>query len=578
MMPSSGKYLRLRIWLVAVLFCCFLLVIAARAVHIQVFCGPMLSARAKGQYQTSVKTSSRRGTIRDAQGNALAVSLEMVSLAAHPRQIDDPKQFASRLAPVLGLNPGQMERQLKGKSPFIWIKRQASPEEARAVEALKLDGISFHREYRRLYPNMTLAAQVIGFCNIDGKGLEGIELQYETELNAGVASRKALRDALGRHFGTEAEKDRMPAGNDLALTIDATVQHLAERALERAVTDHKARAGMAVVMDPATGGVLAMANYPLFNPNQVSAYRPGSWRNRIVADSFEPGSTMKVFVASAALDRGGYTPESRFFCENGAYRIGGHTIHDTHPHGWLTLQGVVMCSSNIGAIKIGEGLGREIFHRTLEEFGFGRPLGLDFPGETGGNLAPYARWTNVDAGAIAFGQGVSVSALQMAAATGAIANDGVLMQPYLVKEIRDPSGRMVQGFVPKSLRRVVSARTARQIKSILGTVVNPGGTGTNAALQGYTVGGKTGTAQKIDPAGGYARDRYIGSFVGFAPLENPRIVVLVAIDEPQGSHYGGVVAAPAFREIAQKTLDYLNVPPQPRPENLILARQSEVTG
>jgi cell division protein FtsI (penicillin-binding protein 3) len=576
---TTGKYLRLRIWVLAMVFCGLLFVVAARAVQVQVLWGPELAARAKGQYETSVATSARRGTIRDTRGSPLAVSLELTSVGAHPRQIDDPAKVARRLAPLLKLRTDAVSRSLAAKRPFVWIKRQALPDEVKAVEALKLEGISFHHEYRRFYPNKTLAAQVLGFCNIDGKGMEGIEHFYDQHLNADAGSRKALRDALGRHFAADDEAARLPAGNDVVLTIDNTIQHLAETAVENAVTTNEAISGMALVMDPATGAILAMAHYPFFNPNNFSSATPQLWRNRIVADSFEPGSTMKIFTAAAALDRGGFAPKSTFFCENGSYRIGRHTIHDTKPHGVLTMQDVVMCSSNIGAVKIGQGLGRQVLHQTLTDFNFGRPLGVDFPGETGGDLSPYSQWTNVDAAAIAFGQGVSASALQLASATAAIANHGILMQPYLVKEIRDPSGRLVQGVVPKPLRRVVSERSAAQLRSILGTVVHDGGTGTNAALIGYTAGGKTGTAQKVDPAGGYARGRYIGSFVGFAPLENPRIVVLVSIDEPRRAHYGGVVAAPAFREICQKSLDYLNVPPAAPPAGgVILARQGEVTG
>lgn len=580
-MPPTrpGKYLRLRIWLLAVGFCAILLVVAVRAVQVQVLWGPELAARAKGQYETSVTTNARRGTIRDARGNPLAVSLELTSVAAHPRQIEDPGKVARRLAPLLGLRTETLARRLAANRSFVWVKRQADPDEVQAVEALEIEGVSFHHEYRRFYPNKTLAAQVLGFCNIDGKGMEGIEHYYERYLNADAASRKALRDALGRHFAADDQSARLPVGNDVVLTIDTTIQHLAETAIEQAVTTHEASSGMALVMDPASGAILAMAHYPFFNPNNYTRATPQLWRNRIVADSFEPGSTMKIFTAAAALDRGGYAPQSIFFCENGSFRIGRHTIHDTKPHGWLTLQDVVMCSSNIGAVKIGQGLGRQVLHQTLVDFNFGRPLGLDFPGETGGRLSDHSRWTDIDAGAIAFGQGVSVSALQLAAATAAIANDGVMMQPYLVKEIRDPSGRLVQGVVPRPLRRVVSARAAGQLRSILGTVVHDGGTATNAALSGYTAGGKTGTAQKVDPAGGYARNRYIGSFVGFAPLENPRLVVLVSLDEPRRAHYGGVVAAPAFREISQKSLDYLNVPPAARPAgDVILARQSEVAG
>ena len=579
MINPSDKYIRLRIWIVALGFCSMLLVIAGQAIHIQVICGPALATRATDQYETSVHTGARRGSIRDAQGRPLAVSLELTSVAAHPRQIDDRRDTARRLAAALGLKAAELQRKLSTDQPFVWVQRQVPPDRARQAEALDLKGVSYHREYSRFYPNKALAGQVLGFCDIDGKGLEGIEHHYERYLNAEALAHRALRDALGRRFGTGDLAGRLPSGNDVVLTLDAAIQHIAETTLSEAVASYQARSGMALVLEPATGAVLAMAHQPMFNPNNN---RRGTgaeqWRNRIVTDRFEPGSTMKMFIAAAAIDSGAYTPNSIFFCENGAYRIGGHVVHDTKPHAWLSLANVLKYSSNIGAIKIGEGIQHAAFYQALDRFGFGARTGVDFPGETTGNLPPYERWTAVDAGAIAFGQGVSVSALQLAAAVGAIANDGVMMQPHMVREIRDANGRIIHRIDPRPVRRVVSAGSARLVRAMLASVLEPGGTGTNAALNGYTAGGKTGTAQKIAPGGGYADDRFIASFVGFAPLQQPRITVLVVIDEPRRNHYGGVVAAPVFREICQKALDYFNVPPERRIDSLILARQSEVTG
>ena len=578
MTKSPDKFVRLRVWLVGVGFYTLLLAIAARAVHVQVFCGPDLAARAADQYQTSVYTDAQRGMIRDAEGRPLAVSLEVASIGVHPRQITDKPRTAKQVAAVLGLEVAHLTSLLNADRPFVWIQRQVPPDQADRIEALDLKGITFHREYSRFYPNKQLAGQVLGFCGIDGKGLEGIEHHCEADLNTETQAHPAMRDALGRRFGTGSLAAQVPVGNDVLLTLNATIQHIAETALNQAVIDHQAKSGMALVLDPSTGAVMAMAQMPTFNPNNYRDYSARQWRNRCITDAFEPGSTMKVFIAAAALESGAYTPESRFFCENGKYRLANHVVHDTKPHAWLTMAEVIKYSSNIGAVKIGEGLGRANFHAALRLFGFGDRTGFDFPGETPGSLLPYQRWTTVDAGAIAFGHGLSLSALQLATAMGAIANDGVMMQPYLVKEIRNPRGRIIHQTQPRPIRRVVSPASARKVRTMLAGVLEPGGTATKAALQDYAAGGKTGTAHKVKPGGGYDRDRYVSSFIGLAPLEKPRIVVLVVIDEPRRGHYGGTVAAPVFREICQKTLNFLNVPPKTEPETLILARQAEMTG
>jgi cell division protein FtsI (penicillin-binding protein 3) len=579
MTGSADRFIRLRVWLVGVGFYALLLLIAGRAVYIQVMRGPELAARAADQYQTSVRTGAQRGAIRDAEGRPLAVSLEVASVGAHPRQITDKARTAQRLSDALGIKATELTRLLHTERPFVWIQRHVPPDQARRIEALRLEGITFQREYSRFYPNKHLAGQVLGFCNIDGKGLEGIEHRYEAVLNAETQARPAMRDALGRRFGTgPMAVAQVPAGHDVVLTLNATIQHIAETALQQAVVDHQAGAGVALVIEPSTGAILAMAQAPAFNPNNYRAYSSQQWRNRCITDAFEPGSTMKVFIAAAALEAGIYTPRSRFYCENGKYRLASHVVHDTKPHAWLTMAEVIKYSSNIGAIKIGEGLGKANFHAALQRFGFGDRTGFDFPGETPGSLLPHERWTTVDAGAIAFGHGLSLSALQLATAMGAIANDGILMQPHIVKEIRDPRGQIIEQTQPRPIRQVVSAATARQVRTMLAGVVEPGGTATKAALKDYGAGGKTGTAHKIKPGGGYDRNRFVASFVGLAPLDKPRVVVLVVIDEPRRGHYGGTVAAPVFREICQKTLNFLNVPPQTDPGTMILARQAEATG
>jgi cell division protein FtsI (penicillin-binding protein 3) len=361
------------------------------------------------------------------------------------------------------------------------------------------------------------------------------------------------------------------SGKNLVLTIDSAVQYIAEKALGEAVKTFSAKSGMAIVMVPKTGAILALAHVPLFNPNSVERFNRKFWRNRIITDPFEPGSTMKIFSAAAAIESGSSSPSSIFFCENGAYKMGRHVIHDTHEHGWLSLQQIIKYSSNIGAIKFSAITGPEYLSRTLQDFGFGSKTGIDCPGETAGSLPPFKRWTKVDAGTISFGQGVSVSALQLIVATSAVANKGILMRPYVVQAITDHNGRLIKSFGPGKIRRAISEKTAGALSRIMQTVITEGGTGVNAALEGYSVCGKTGTAQKIDENGGYSYEKYVASFVGFAPMKNPQIAVLVVVDEPQKQHYGSIVAAPAFKAIAQETLDYMHIAPKGKSDKLMVS-------
>jgi cell division protein FtsI (penicillin-binding protein 3) len=335
---------------------------------------------------------------------------------------------------------------------------------------------------------------------------------------------------------------------------------------------------MAIVMAPATGEVLALAHYPFFNPNRYGSFKRDLWRNRAVTDPFEPGSTMKIFSVAAAIDSGVCSPSTIFYCENGEYRIGRNTIHDTKSHGWLSLQQIVKYSSNIGSVKMTEKLGARQLHAYLNAFGFGRRSGITCPGETAGSLSPFKSWSAIDTGAISFGQGISVSAIQLIAAASAIANDGLLMKPMLVREITDRNGGTVKRFSPESVRRVVSSHTAGTVRRILKTVITEGGTGVNAALEGYSVCGKTGTAQKIDSSGTYAKGRYLSSFLGLVPADQPELAILVLLDEPTVQSYGGIVAAPAFRQIALETLSYLNIPPGPDADRLRVSRGNRANG
>lgn len=554
-----------------------LLTISVQAIRLHVFKGPWLSERAAREYERAMVVHGKRGAITDRNGSPLAVSIDSPSIAAYPRQITDRKAAARQLAGALNQSRRDVLRKLDTKRTFVWLKRQATPRQAEAVQALGIKGVDFITEHSRYYPSKTLAAQLVGFSGIDGHGLEGMEYFYNTCLRGGEEEITVLKDALGRRFEGQGIPANLAGGNNVVLTIDRTIQHIAQKALEASVTGYEAQSGMAIVMAPATGEVLALALYPFFNPNSYGDYRRELWRNRAITDPFEPGSTMKIFSVAAAIDSGVCSASTIFFCENGEYRIGRHTIHDTKSHGWLSLQQIVKYSSNIGSVKMAEKLGAHQLHDYLRAFGFGRRSGIACPGETAGSLSPFKSWSAIDAGAISFGQGISVSAIQLIAAVSAIANDGILMKPMLVKEITDRNGQTVERFSPVPVRRVVSSHSAAAVRRILKTVVTEGGTGVNAALDGYSVGGKTGTAQKIDKSGTYAKGRYIASFVGVAPADHPELAILVVVDEPS-QHYGSIVAAPAFRQIALETLSYLNIPPGPDADRLQVSREDRANG
>jgi len=560
MKSIKKNHIKLRTILIGFIFSIFLSAIGARAFYLQVFCSSWLSRKAANQYEKSLIFHGKRGTIYDTNHREMALSIDVTSIVAYPPNIEEPAATSKALNKTLKIDLNSLKQRLTSDRSFVWVKRKVTPKEVKDVKALDLKGIDFISEHERFYPNKTLAAQMLGFSGTDGHGLEGIEYYYDTYLKGSTCSFTVLKDAFKRGF--DAEKSVMPdcSGNNLILTIDYNIQYLSERALEEASVKFNAESGMAIVMSPKTGAILAVAHYPFFNPNSFGEFDQNLWRNRSITDPFEPGSTMKIFSACAAIEFGGYSPNAIFFCENGKYQIGKNVVRDTHPHGWLSLQQIIKFSSNIGTIKVSEMVGPEHIYKTFRNFGFGEKTGIDCPGETSGSLSHYNRWSKIDAGAISFGQGVAVSALQLITAASAIANDGVLMAPYIVQAITDQNGRLIKSSSPRMVRRVVSLKTARTVKKIMASVTTEGGTGVNAALEGYTVCGKTGTAQKIDEKGTYSNEKYTASFLGFIPAEDPEIAVLVVIDEPQGKHYGSIVAAPAFKRIAHETVNYMNIP------------------
>lgn len=576
---SNQKSLRLRMALIGLVFFIGFATIIGRAVYLQVFFGPSLAEKASGQYEKTIQTNGKRGSIFDTRMREVAVSIETLSLAAYPRKIQNPRQTAQAMARIIKVKSQPLARKLASDRSFIWVKRQITPKEARAVKTLNLDGLEFLPEHSRYYPNRTLAAQLVGFTGIDGNGLEGIEYLFDAELTGRKQIATVLKDAFGRGFEAEEDMTASTSGNNVVLAIDGAIQHQAEKALQQAVEKHKAKSGIAVVMDPRTGDILALAHVPLFNPNTFKDFSRTVRRNRAVSDAFEPGSTMKLFSAAAALESGCCTPHTIFYCENGNYRIGSNTVHDTKKHGWLSLQRIVKYSSNIGAVKIGETIGGDTLHATLQRFGFGRATGIECPGETNGSLGANKKWSTFDVAAVSFGHGVSVSAVQLTAAVAAIANRGVLMKPRAVLKVTDARGRAIRTFDPQPVGQVISPKTAAAVTRMMEMVLTEGGTGVQAALKGYSACGKTGTAQKIGQDGTYAKDRYVASFVGFTPLEDPRLAILVVVDEPLGDdHYGGTVAAPVFREIAQSALGYLNVRPSERAPKMTVSKETKGTG
>jgi cell division protein FtsI (penicillin-binding protein 3) len=580
MKSVEKSYIKLRTIIVGVIFSLFLGIIGSKAVYLQVYQGSWLSQRAAKQYEGSFRFHGKRGTIYDANHREMAVSTDVTSIAAYPPQISDLRAAENKLAKVLKLDKKILRNKLRSKKSFVWIKRKVTPKIANQLRELKIQGIDFITEHSRFYPNKTLAAQVLGFAGVDSHGLEGLEYHYDKYLRGATGKIKIFKDALGRGFDAQKDikEDQVYSGNNLILTIDTTVQYITEEALEEAVQNFSAESGMAIVMAPKTGAVLALAHFPRFNPNKFLDYSRDLWRNRAITDPFEPGSTLKIFSAAAAIESGKCTPETTFFCENGEYKIGENIVHDTRPLGWLSLQQIIKYSSNIGAAKLSEKLGPESLYTHLRYFGFGEKTGIDCPGETSGNLLPHKKWSNIDMAAISFGQGISVSAIQLITAACAIANDGILMKPYIVQAVTNPNGRLIKNFGPVRVKRSASIETAGAVRHIMKSVIDEGGTGVNARLEGYTACGKTGTAQKTDESGTYANENYMASFIGFAPAKKPVVAILVVIDEPRLNHYGGVVAAPVFKKIASATLNYMNVPPTTDTDRFTVGLSLEVRG
>ncbi|MBW2621485.1 MAG: penicillin-binding protein 2 [Deltaproteobacteria bacterium] len=565
MKEPQARWMRFRIILV---FGVFLLVwggLVLQLANLQIHDRTKLVKFAEREYSTKIKLIPIRGDIYDRNGEKLAVSLKADSVYANPLKVNNPAAAASQLAGVLNLDRRALHKRLTSKTYFVWIKRQIDPETAVKVRALKIQGIDFVKESKRFYPNMNLAAHVMGFVGVDAQGLEGLEVTYDKYLQGESGYMPVLRDALGQTYQNRLIETRPSTrGSNLILTLDRRIQYVVEKALSRATLEHNAKSGMAIVMRPQTGEILALAVSPGYNLNNYRRYSPAQWRNITLTDAFDPGSTFKVFMVAGALEEGVISPRDLIYCEGGEFLVGSRLVHDTKQYGWLPVNKIIKYSSNVGAVKIGQKLGPARVYDCLVKFGFGRKSGVDLPGESAGILRPYQKWREIDAANISFGQGISVTALQLISAVSALANKGVLMRPYIVSEVIDPSGKVIKRIKPRIVRRVVSEQVAHEATLMLRQVVQEGGTGTLAEPVGYQAAGKTGTAQKLDSSRGtYSKRRWVSSFMGFMPYDDPQLAVLVVLDEPWPQFYGGVVAAPVFKEIGEKVLPLLDVAPWP---------------
>ncbi len=567
----NTRWMRVRLLAVAGLMLLCALGLLYRIWTLQVSQSGWLEGLAREQYLKEITLEPMRGAIVDRNGAPMAVSVMTDSIFAMPREMDDKRRTARQLANVLELDPNTLDEKFSSRKHFTWIKRRVPPREVERVRELSLPGVYFTRESRRYYPSRELAGSIVGFAG-DGRGLEGIELMFDGRLRGSTVLAQGLRDAHGNLlFADGINPQDFSSGGKLVLTIDLTIQEIVETELDRAVRQSRARAGTAIVMEPFSGEILAMANVPLFNPNTFWRYarsQPQRFRNRAVTDCYEPGSTMKVFTMGTALQAGVVRPGELIDCGRGRLEVGDHIIHDSSQkkHDRLLLSEVLVHSSNVGIANVAGHLGKPGLWRGLRRFGFGHRTGVDLPGESRCVLRRPDDWSDVGLATISFGQGVSVTPLQLVAALGAVANGGVWMRPIVVKEIRGPQDELLQEFEAEPAGRVLDSRWAKVLTDMLVGVTQAGGTGARAAVSGFRVAGKTGTAQKVDPiAGGYSKDKRMASFMGFVPAERPRIVLLVVVDEPQTSPYGGVVAAPAFARMAAGILRYLGVFPRGEP-------------
>jgi cell division protein FtsI (penicillin-binding protein 3) len=583
MAKSSDNRVNKRIAFISLLIAPLFFVLIAKLFYIQVIKHNELLARANDQNQRYVSIESKRGTIYDRNMREMAVSIKTESIYLNPRNVSDPRETVRKISKTIHTKPFKLSKSLKEYRSFVWVKRQVTPELIKKVKDLDVKGIGFVEEYKRFYPKRELGGHVIGFVGIDNKGLEGLEYFHNDRLRGKSMRVRIERDALGRNIYRDDAGLKVPfSGYDLILTIDEVIQYVAEKELKKQVSRTQAKGGAVVVMDPYSGDVLALAEMPAFNPNIFPSYNPGIWRNSVVSDGYEPGSTFKIIEATAALEEKMIKPGDMIFCENGEIEVGGVTIRDHEKYGWLTFNDVIQKSSNIGAIKISQKLGNELFYDYIKRFGFGDKTGIDLPGEFPGLIRHPKEWSKVSIGAISIGQEILATPIQLINAMSSIANGGVLMRPRILKALAY-KGKIVQETKKEEIRRVMSSKTSMIMKGVLKNVVSEG-TGRLAAVNGFSAAGKTGTAQKYDvKLKAYSKDRYLASFVGFVPVKDPKVAILVIIDEPKESFWGGEVAAPVFSRVAEQVFRYMMVPTEKdrlyvRYDDRVKERENEIAG
>ncbi|HPY35780.1 MAG TPA: penicillin-binding protein [Smithellaceae bacterium] len=565
MATDVRRWLRVRIVSILVIFLVMFVALISRAFQLQVLSGQNLKALAQRQHTANLQMQPDRGIIYDRNGEKLAISVMADSVCADPSKIINIEATSAQIAKILNLDRKTVLQKISVPKNFCWLARRISPEQAVQIQSADIEGIFLIKEPKRFYPNGFLGAHLLGFVGDDNSGLEGLEYKYDAVLKEKPRHLAWVRDAKGKKLFLRAEKSETEKkeGLNIVLTIDYRIQYLVETHLKEAVSLRGAKGGVAIVMNPKTGEILALANEKGFNPNNVRGFSSNDWRNRAVADVFDPGSTFKPFLVAAALEEKVVKESDKIFCENGSFAIADRTIREANRkrHGYLSVREVLKYSSNIGAAKIAQKLKKEKYSQYLESFGFGAKTGIDLPGEASGILRSVQNWTNVDTATIAFGQGVSVTAIQMISAMSAIANDGVLMRPYIVRGFTDKDNNLVKMRTPEVVRQVISPETAQSMKMMLKEVVcSDDGTGRNANIANVAVAGKTGTAQKFDFSRNvYSSDKVRTSFIGFFPVENPQIAILVILDEPQTDKWGGVAAAPVFKNIGEQMLNCFEI-------------------
>jgi cell division protein FtsI (penicillin-binding protein 3) len=531
-----------------------------RLSYLQLFCHSEYLARAQRQQQRTIEITPKRGTIYDRNKRPLAMSIPVDSAFGVPAEIADENLAARLLSGVIGKPQEELEARFESSRSFVWIARKLPPEKAEAITALNLKGIYLQKENQRFYPKRDLAAHVLGFVDLDEKGLGGIEYELDHQIRGRSEKIVVMADARQRWFdGGEAQRE---SGADVLLTLDEKIQYITERELDAAIAQTHSIAGTAMVMNPNTGEILALANWPKFNPNKASDAPAEARMDRAVSALYEPGSTFKLVTLAAAFNEGITRTDEVFDCENGSVLVAGHRIHDHEPFGLLNVAQILAKSSDVGAIKIALRLQAPRFYDYIRAFGFGAPTGVDLPGESKGLVRPLDNWGSFSIGSISMGQEIGVTPIQLIAAVSAVANGGLLYKPHVIEELQRGNRVLpAEGLLtPTEPRRVIRPETAATLRRLMEGVILEG-TGPKAHLDGWTSAGKTGTAQKIDPATGrYSRTRFIASFTGFAPINNPAVTILVSLDSPVGLHEGGQVAAPVFKRIAEQVLAYLDVP------------------